>query len=74
VIKVALPSGEIEPLLTNLTEEYLPAAEAGELYFKQICTLQLLSGWSTSSLFNIELLAYPHSIKLKIDLKEIFSF
>ncbi len=35
VIKVALSSGEIETLLTNLSEEYLPAAEAGELYFKR---------------------------------------
>ncbi len=35
VIKAALPSGEIEALLTNLTEEQLPAAEAGELYFKR---------------------------------------
>ncbi len=35
VIKVALSIGEIETLLTNLTEEFLPAAEAGELYFKR---------------------------------------
>lgn len=35
VIKVALSSGEIETLLTNLTEELLPSAEAGELYFKR---------------------------------------
>jgi len=35
VIKAALPSGEIETLLTNLTEEQLPAAEAGKLYFKR---------------------------------------
>ncbi len=35
VIKVALSSGEIETLLTNLTEELLPAAEAGELYFRR---------------------------------------
>ncbi len=35
VIKVALPSGEVETLLTNLTEEFLPAAGAGELYFKR---------------------------------------
>ncbi len=35
VIKAALPSGEIETLLTNFTEEQLPAAEAGELYFKR---------------------------------------
>jgi len=35
VIKVALPSGEIETLLTNLTDDLLPAAEAGELYCKR---------------------------------------
>ncbi len=34
-IKVALSSGEIETLLTNLTEEQLPATEAGQLYFKR---------------------------------------
>ncbi len=35
VIKVALSSGEMETLLTNLSEKHLPAAEAGELYFKR---------------------------------------
>ncbi len=35
VIKVALSSGEMETLLTSLSEEYLPTAEAGELYFRR---------------------------------------
>lgn len=35
VIKLVLSSGETEILLTNLSEEALPAAEAGELYFKR---------------------------------------
>ncbi len=35
VIKVALSSREIKTLLTNLSEKHLPAAEAGELYFKR---------------------------------------
>jgi len=33
VIKVALSSGEMETLLTNLTEQQLPATEAGQLYY-----------------------------------------
>ncbi len=35
VIKVALSNGEFETSRTNLTEELLPFAEAGELYFKR---------------------------------------
>ncbi len=35
VIKVTLPSGEVETLLTNLSEKQLPIGEAAELYFKR---------------------------------------
>ncbi len=35
VIKVTLPSGEVETLLTNLAEKLLPVREAAELYFKR---------------------------------------
>lgn len=35
VLKLRLSSGETETLLTNLDSEYLPLAQAGELYFKR---------------------------------------
>lgn len=35
VLKVKLPTGEIETLLTNLNQGQLPIAQAGELYFKR---------------------------------------
>lgn len=35
VLKVALSSGEIETLLTNLSEEQIPLAQAATLYFKR---------------------------------------
>lgn len=35
VIKVALPSGETELLLTNLQQQLLPCEEAGALYFQR---------------------------------------
>ncbi len=35
VIKVTLPTGEIETLFTSLNEEQLPAEKAGELYFER---------------------------------------
>lgn len=35
VLKVSLPSGEIETLLTNLDEKQLPLSQAADLYFKR---------------------------------------
>jgi hypothetical protein len=35
VIKIVLPTGEIETLLTTLTEEQLSREKAGEVYFKR---------------------------------------
>jgi hypothetical protein len=37
VLKVRLNSGEVETLLTNLTQKQLPIREAGALYFKRWC-------------------------------------
>jgi len=44
VIKVILSSGEIETLLTDLTEDLLPAAEAGELRRHMIHSSRNYSG------------------------------
>ena len=35
VLKIRLPSGEMETLLTNLNQKQLPIRNAGELYFKR---------------------------------------
>lgn len=44
VLKVIIPGGETETLLTNLTEEQLPLSEASELYFKR---------WGIESAFDL---------------------
>ena len=35
ILKVVLPTGEIETLLTDLNQKQLPLSDAGELYFKR---------------------------------------
>jgi hypothetical protein len=37
VLKIRLDTGEVETLLTNLTQKRLPIREAGALYFKRWC-------------------------------------